>query len=293
MRVTVVFGLCTVPSFGSAPHHVVPDVLPGATMRRFLRLPALLTPIALAGCIEPEPVPESNYGVIGLNTVITSGDTLLSPEALFYRSPLLALPTSSLDQDVCQIANYPPQGGAGTLPRFLDAGDSVVVSTASTTRSLFPTVDENRELYALPEDQTLPFQPGELVTITVPGAAGGFSNGTISLLSAHPFTLDPVESQPLPDSTLALSWTPAGQEDTKLLVQLRFGIGQAEPNQQIFCELLDDGSAEVPGQLVNQWRNATTGSRFVDASRWRVAAKEVLGGVLVVVSAFEFEGTVD
>lgn len=262
-------------------------------MRRFLRLPGLLAPIVLAACLEPDPVPESNYGVIGLNTVIISSDTLLSPEALFYRSPLLGLPTSSLANDLCRTDAYPPQGGAGSLPRFLDAGDSVIVSTESTTRFLFPRFDANRELYALPTDQTLPFTPGELVTITVPGAAGGFSNGTISLLSAHPFALAPVESEPLPDSALALSWTPAGAADTKLLVQLRFGMGQAEPNQQIFCELVDDGSATIAAQMVNQWRTAATGSRFVDASRWRVAAKEVMGGVLVVVSAFDFEGTVD
>jgi hypothetical protein len=31
----------------------------------------------------------------------------------------------------------------------------------------------------------------------------------------------------------------------------------------------------------------------VEAARWRVSAKEVTGGVLLVVSAFEVEDTVD
>lgn len=262
-------------------------------MRPLFRLPAVLAPIVLAACLEPDPVPESNYGVIGLNAVVTSTDTLLSPEALFYRSGLLGLPTSSIQQDGCAIAAYPPQGGAGALPRFLDAGDSVAVSTASLTRYLFPTIDANRELYALPVDETLPFRPGETVTITVPGAPGGFANGSISVSTAHAFTLDTVTSQPPQDSTLKLRWTPAGDDSTKMLVQLRYGVGQVEPNQQIFCELLDDGEAEVPAALVNQWRNAQTGSREIDAARWRVAAKQVNDGVLVVVSAFEAEGAVD
>jgi hypothetical protein len=78
-----------------------------------------------------------------------------------------------------------------------------------------------------------------------------------------------------------------------MLVQLRYGVGQPDPNQQIFCELVDDGEAEVPTVLLTQWRNALIGSREVSAARWRVAVKEVSGGVLVVVSAFETEGTVD
>lgn len=262
-------------------------------MRPLFRLPAVLAPVVLAACLEPDPVPESNYGVIGLNAVVTSTDTLLSPEALFYRSGLLGLPTSSIDEDGCTIASYPPPGGEGALPRFLDAGDSVAVSTASLTRYLFPTIDANRELYALPVDETLPFRPGEAVTITVPGAPGGFANGSISVFTAHAFTLDTVTSQPPQDSTLKLRWRPAGDDSTKMLVQLRYGVGQIEPNQQIFCELIDDGEADVPAVLVNQWRNAQTGSREVDAARWRVVAKQVNDGVLVVVSAFEFEGAVD
>lgn len=262
-------------------------------MRALFRLPAVLAPIVLAACLEPDPVPESNYGVIGLNAVITSTDTLLSPEALFYRSGLLGLPTSSIDDDACGIAPYPSQGGDGSLPRFIRAGDSVAVSTGSLTRYLFPTVEANRQLYALPADDSLPFRPGEEVTITVPGAAGGFANGSISVLTAHAFTLDTVTSSPPQDSTLKLSWRPAGDDSTKMLVQLRYGVGQIEPNQQIFCELVDDGEAEVPAVLVNQWRNAQTGSREIDAARWRVAAKQVSDGVLVVVSAFEVEGAVD
>ncbi len=262
-------------------------------MRPLLRLPAVLAPIVLAACLEPDPVPESNYGVIGLNAIVTSTDTLLSPEALFYRSGLLGLPTSSINTDGCVIAPYPSQGGEGALPRFLDAGDSVAVSTASLTRFLFPTIDANRELYALPVDETMPFRPGEEVTITVPGAPGGFSNGSISVFTAHAFTLDTVTSQPPQDSTLKLQWTPAGDDSTKMLVQLRYGVGQIDPNQQIFCELVDDGAAEVPTVLLTQWRNAQEGSREVEAARWRVVAKQVTDGVLVVVSAFEAEGAVD
>ena len=262
-------------------------------MHPLLRLPAVLASIVLAACIETEPLPETSYGVIGLNAVVTSTDTLLSPEALFYRSSQLLIPTSSINQDACTIAQYPTQGGEGSLPRFLDAGDSVAVSTAALTRFLFPTIEDNRELYALPVDESMRFTPGEEVTITVPGAPGGFANGTISVFTAHAFTLDTVSSQPPEDSTLKLRWTPAGDDSTKMLVQLRYGVDEAEPNQQIFCELLDDGEAEVPAQLVTNWRNAELGSREVDAARWRVAAKLVNDGVLVVVSAFEVEGAVD
>jgi hypothetical protein len=70
-------------------------------------------------------------------------------------------------------------------------------------------------------------------------------------------------------------------------------VGGVEPNQQIFCSLVDDGAAEIPPVFLTQWRSATTGSRNVEAARWRVAIKEVTDGVLVVISAFEVEESVD
>lgn len=262
-------------------------------MRRHPYLPALALPLVVAACLDPDPVPESNYGVIALTTVVTPVDTLLSPEALFYRTGLLGLPTSRVVSDQCQIAAYPTPSQSGRLPRFLEAGDSVAVSTATTTKYLFPTVGANGESYVLDPTDHFPFRPGERVTITVPGAPGGFTNGTIDVITAHGFTLGPINPTPHADSTLRLTWTPAGDDSTKMLVSLQYGVNQITADQQIFCSLIDDGSAEIPRILLTQWRTAQTGSRAVEAARWRVSAKEVTGGVLLVVSAFEVEDTVD
>ena len=263
-------------------------------MRRHLHLSALVVPMALAACLDPDPVPESNYGVIGLTTVVTPTDTILSPEALFYRTGLLGLPTSKVFSDQCQVATYPTPSQGSQLPRFLDAGDSVAVSTATTTKYLFPTVGTNGEAYVLEQTDRFPFQPGENVTVTVPGAPGGFANGTISVLTARGFTLGPIEATPVANEPLELTWTPAGDDSTKMLISLQYGInGESQPNQQIFCSLIDDGTAEVSAILLTQWRTATTGSRRVEAARWRVAFKEVTGGVLLLVSAFEVEAEVD
>ena len=262
-------------------------------MRRHLYLSALALPIALAACLDPDPVPESNYGVIGLTTVVTPVDTLLSPEALFYRTGLLGLPSSRVASDQCQIAAYPTPTQGTQLPRFLDAGDSVAVSTASTTKYLFPTVGANGESYVLDQTDNFPFRPGERVTVTVPGAPGGFTNGTIDVITAHGFTLGPIEATPDADESLLLTWTPAGDDSTKMLISLQYGVNQVQANQQIFCSLRDDGSAEVPPILLTQWRTAAVGSRAVEAARWRVSLKEVTGGVLLIVSAFEVEDTID
>ncbi len=262
-------------------------------MRRHLYMPVLVLPLALAACLDPDPVPESNYGIIGLTTVVTPVDTVLSPEALFYRTGLLGLPSSRVSTDQCQIATYPTPSQGTQLPRFLDAGDSVAVSTATTTKYLFPTITDNGEAYVLDESDHFPFQPGERVTITVPGAPGGFTNGTIDVITAQGFTVDPINPSPPADSSLKLTWTPRGDDSTKMLISVQYGVGQILANQQIFCSLVDDGAAEVPTILLTQYRSATVGSRRVEAARWRVSAKEVTGGVLLVVSAFEFEDAID
>lgn len=262
-------------------------------MRRHLQVSALITSVGLTACLDPDPVPESNYGVIGLTTVVTSTDTILSPEALFYRTGLLSLPTSRVTSDQCQVAAYPTPTQGTALPRFLDAGDSVAVATASTTKFLFPTVGANGESYVLDPLETFSFQPGENVTITVPGAPGGFSNGTVSVLTARGYTLGPIAPSPPTGDPLELTWTPAGDDSTKMLISLQYGVEQLDPNQQIFCSLVDDGSAEVPAVLLTQWRSATTGSRRVEAARWRVVLREVTGGVLLVVSAFEVAEVID
>jgi hypothetical protein len=260
---------------------------------RHLRFAAVVATLSLAACLEPEPIPESNYGVIGLSTVPSTTDTILSPEAVFYRTGLLQLPTSIVTADECGSAAYPTTGGEGPLPRFLGAGDNVAIATASATTHLFPTVEASRELYALPAGERFPFHPGERLTITVPGEPGGFASGSISILTAPPFALGEIDPSPPPGETLDLTWTPAGDDSTKMLISLQYAVGGTQANEQIFCSLVDDGAASIQSVLAARWAAATTGTRNVEAARWRVAIREVQDGVLVAVSAFEVDHPID
>lgn len=262
-------------------------------MHRSLLPLAGIACIALAGCLDPDSGPDQNYGVIGLTTVVTETDTLLSPEAIFYRSGQLILPTSRVGGDECQVAPFPALSGEVQPPRFLDAGDSVQVSTGGRTRYLYPIIDATREVYKMRPGVSYPFSPGERVTIAVPGAPGGFPGGTVDVLTARPFALGAVSAAPPQNEGLPLTWTPAGDDSTKMLVSIQYGVGQPSANQQIFCSLRDDGSATIPEVLIAQYRNATTGTRKVEAARWRVSLAQVDGGVLVLVSAYEVEEFVD
>lgn len=263
-------------------------------MRRHLRLFAPLASLALAACLDPSPLPEANYGVIALSTVVSASDTALAPEAIFYRTSLRSVPTSRLSTDLCGVFAYPNPPQA--LPRFLDAGDRITVSTAALTKFLLPVIDADGESYVLEPTDRFPFHPGETVTITVPGAPGGFANGTISIFTARGLSFGPIASDPPPTEGLALTWSPAapaGDDSTMIRLSLQYGVGQAEPNEQIFCVLVDDGAAEIPSLYLEEYRTATRGSRQYEAARWRIAISEVSGGVLVAISAFEIEDVVD
>jgi hypothetical protein len=262
-------------------------------MRRHLHFSALLTPLALAACLEPEPIPQTNIGFIPLRTVVSTNDTILSPEAFFFRTDPQGLPTSRVLTDQCLVTAYPTPTLGGGLPRFLDAGDSVAVSTAADTMYLFPTIGLDGESYVPRQTDQFPFHPGESVTITVPGTPGGFASGTISVTTVRGFAFGPIEPQPPAGEPLELTWSPAGDDDTMIRLWLQYGVGRLEPNEQIFCSLVDDGAAEVPSLHLTDWRTAMTGSRRYEAERWRIARKEVTGGVLLALSVFEIEGVVD
>ena len=78
-----------------------------------------------------------------------------------------------------------------------------------------------------------------------------------------------------------------------MLISLQYAVGGSQANEQIFCSLVDDGAASIPSVLAARWAAATTGTRNVEAARWRVAIREVQDGVLVAVSAFEVDHPID
>jgi hypothetical protein len=258
-------------------------------MRRLPFRLALVGILPIMGCLDPDPGPQQNYGVIGLTTVASETDTILSPEAQFYRAGRLILPSSRVVTDVCQVAAYPTLVDDSGTPRFVDAGDSVQIATNGYSTYLYPVLEFQRVIYQLDAGDQFSFSPGENVTVNVPGAAGGFASSTISIATARPFTLGEVQAAPPQGEGLPLTWTPAGDDSTKILISIQYGVGTQTANQQIFCELVDDGAYTIPELYLAAYRNATTGTRNVDAARWRISLKEVEGGVLVLISAFEVE----
>src|SRR5206468_4204853 len=108
--------------------------------------------------------------------------------------------------------------------------------------------------YLIPASDSLPVFPGDSVTLTGPGVAGGFPAFSLRARLAESFTRDSIVIPTSPDSALHLRWTPSTATGThipagsSMLVSLRYSSSTTNPslNSQIYCFLKDDGAYDVP-----------------------------------------------
>jgi hypothetical protein len=101
--------------------------------------------------------------------------------------------------------------------------------------------------------------PGhDSVTITVPGAAGGYPALTVSGKTVEDFTYEPVADSGTLTGGLAVRWSASTNANTAMEVALRYQTGASSSgiNTQIVCTVVDDGDFSVPRQYLDGWQSA-------------------------------------
>jgi hypothetical protein len=265
---------------------------------RTLRLLALLGLGALAACNDGTGTDEREfrYGIITMDAESDgAGGYITSPVAVFYRFGALGLPSSIATRDSCQIQTISSNTGEVQRPKFLSAGDNIGLAFGASTFSLMPdTTEEDDVPFYGVADQTPPaFTPGATASFSIPGASPGFPAMTITAKTAEAFTLGGIADNPAAGQDLPITWTPAGDEDSKVVLNLKYASqGSAALNQQIVCNFKDDGAAVVPSRYLAGWRASHNGNRQAQASRWRTSFKNDGDAYLLVLSTFDVTGTV-
>ena len=251
---------------------------------------ALLLAI-VAACNADEPdIPRENYALIFTEARSVSGGGFVTlPVANFVNSSQLSFSSSTQPVDQCIETTYDDtRSGIDLGPiSFLDPGDDVRVASGGQSRELALVVDPetDAETYEISAGQGgLPYTPGDTIEFTG-GGSDEFPLFSIRARTAEAFTFTepsvPAQGQPI-----VLTWTTTGvQPGSAMLVSLRYrsNTSTGRLDRQIFCEMVDDGSFNVPSQYAGSWR--VSDSTQTALSRWRTQFKQLGPNTFGVVSS--------
>ncbi|HKT07045.1 MAG TPA: hypothetical protein VJR24_04030 [Gemmatimonadaceae bacterium] len=252
---------------------------------------------ALGACSLSTDLPTSRpLGVVVLtDTVDADSSTVLSPVAHFFNGTGVIVPDSHTIVDSCVVVPYLADTGAFPYGSFapLNAGDSVIVQTGGVNASLFPVLDPTTHLatgaYALQNVPSIPFTPGNAVSVTVPGATGNgtFPPAAASAATAVPYTVGPINRNPNPDS-MTITWSPASGPGSAIVFAIGFdtaATGSGNPiHLEMYCSNLDDGVANIPQGVARLWDKALPGPRNMRSYRWQTTIQNNGPAGLIIIS---------
>jgi hypothetical protein len=247
----------------------------------------LASTVALTGCLDStDPEAERPYGSLALeSTPMTGVGASTRPYAYFFRAApsRVRIPNSRVTSGRCDLANYSASTSTPPLLGDVSAGTALSLSIGGTEVSL-PRTGLDSFYYA--SDGTVFFTPGDSARLSVPGEVGQFPAFNLAVKTADPFQPEEIPD-PSSGDDLTVRWTPAGDTSSAMLISLRYATqGNATQNQQIFCDVADDGEAIVDGSLIGGWRQAASGSREAVFTRVRTAEATAEGSLLHIFSSY-------
>lgn len=207
-------------------------------------------------------------GFIDARSFDDGGESVLRVEGSFYRGfgldVLIGLPGA------CQVLAYDPDGGTSGA-QTVDAGPTFTASVSGANADVVRTLTGTSIRYAMPAGTGLAYVPGDTLTVSIAGLAGGFPAATIKVRTAEPFVMDALEPPPGGPTPTAVTWTPATSAGSVMTLSLRYSTvdGVMTPNSQIYCVFNDNGSAFLPDAIRVAWAASDPASRSQFAQRVR------------------------
>ncbi len=254
---------------------------------RVLLLVALAA--SAAGCRDILDAEKSNYAIINIETLKTGTTTYgARPTGLFFNGGGVLLSSSVVARDSCIVQRFPGDDENPQLD-YLDAGPSVTVkfNRPQTQGVLTPRTQSGVDSYVMAEGTSIPFVPGDSVTVEIPGAAGGLEPTTAAARTAEVFTPSALTLPASNQSDMPVTWTPGATAvpGSAMFYSLRYAAAATTTlNREIGCFFVDDGSAAVPFEALFEFRESAV--RDVRATRVRISANRVGKTVTHVTSTF-------
>lgn len=239
---------------------------------RFVR-PAVLVfaTLGTAACLAIDPLPADRVGLLTLRSYDGGATDALRGFGIFYRVP--GFTVDRVRPQTCANFAYTP-GVDTPLPSgltTLDAGLSVEFNTRGGGESAIRGATGTFLTYNFPTSGSIPLVANDTVTVSIPGAIGGFEPMTIKMSLADPFTATDPALDYVQNEDLALTWTPPTNTGSVMVISMRYSSNPATttPNVEMSCAFVDNGSATIPAQVLFNWSQSDPASRSYNYSRLR------------------------
>jgi hypothetical protein len=254
--------------------------------RSRLSLLAPFVAVALFSACRSLEVESTQVALISLPTGRSGDVYIATPTAFFIEGRGLSLASSVVGLEGCIVRNLTPQ--SNTQPfTYLDAGETVTAAFDDVSAALIKHTDGAQTTYALPPGQSMPFTPGENITITIPGAAGGFPARTVVAPTAEAFTPAPVTLPVSLTADMPVTWSPAATliVGSAMFYSFQYATAGGIPDREIACVFEDDGASFVGSAALTEFRQSSV--RSATAQRGRITFNRVGGAITHVTSTFQ------
>jgi hypothetical protein len=252
--------------------------------RHLLRLAGVTAAILLAGCKAFE-VDNIQVALINMPTDEGQEGYVTSPTAVFIEGNGIGLSSTQVGQEGCVVANI---GNSGSNSNFsyIEAGPSITASFDPPSGTLERTTVNGHAFYAMPAGISIPFVPGDVVTITIPGAPGGFPARQVTARTAEAFTAGPITLPTSTDADLPLTWTNVPDvTGSAMFYSIRYSTSGAIQDREIACVFRDDGTGVIGASLLSEFRASS--NRTAIAQRGRISANRAGAIITHITSTFD------
>ena len=241
---------------------------------------ALLT----AGCRALE-VAQLEFAIINVPLTETDGAYSTAPVAFFFRGSGVQLPSTNVNQEGCVTLAVSTEGNLGNLD-YIDAGSAVMATISGNSGSLTPRTEGDRTTYELEPGTEIPYTPGAILSVAIPGATGGFPTLNVTARTSEVFQAVGVTLPAAGD--MVVTWTPTTLTGTAMFYSFRYAwSGSTTINRELACVFRDDGTGTVAEGHLTEFRQATV--RSIQAQRGTATTERIGDAVTHVLSTVEVQ----
>jgi len=258
------------------------------TIRRGLPLAIAAVSTVVVACTAATDVTSVPYGFVTVVAQTAGAGYTASPVASFFDARGLGAPGAVSAWDSCRVQPYSPGAvlSFGDVYPSIGAGSAVAVKFGARTDSLFPVAVGREIQYKLRTPTSIPYTPGDSVSVVVPGNSDGYPAISFRAKTAEAVAVTNFGT-PNGASRLDLRWNAAQDLNATMTVSFRFGASGADSlNTQIYCQFKDDGADSIPARYMASWAQAPTRSWTAQRVRSYVASV-AKGGYFNFISTFD------